>query len=463
MIAISQRALCAMLACNGLLEQAPCSSKVLQRRPFSLNAREIEATQFVGSAPVRSPVRGSVGGVDQHRDISGCKHRGGQAERKARIEGKESGRRRQTYLVKVLPTERRIGRRIAQDRRIGARANKMSSDEEEMDGGTLAPAPADEEEEEDIDGGTLKAVDQDDEEEDIDGGSLDAVDDDLFGPSNKDYQSSTVQSLWLPPGRQNGRIVCVKRGAAASASHLAPPPPSKRPAAAVVPKKAAPRFVAASASDADLVASAAVAKPASAVKREDPVQAPAADGGGGGGSAAARMMAKMGFQAGGGLGKEAQGRKEALVESGNVGMLGLGFQGAKSVSDESLPPLPKVAAPLSKAELDPCPLPSWMAACATPPPDTATLKSWLVEGKRIESVDDETEHIEPRILKSILRAKTQFDHITDRRAFNDARTRANPFEAIKKEFFLNRAALKMAAMDAAFELIFSGADAPDLG
>ena len=45
---------------------------------------------------------------------------------------------------------------------------------------------------------------------------------------------------------------------------------------------------------------------------------------------------------------------------------------------------------------------------------------------------------------------------SDRRAFNDARTRANPFEGIKKEFFLNRAALKMAAMDAAFGLLFSG-------
>ena len=50
--------------------------------------------------------------------------------------------------------------------------------------------------------------------------------------------------------------------------------------------------------------------------------------------------------------------------------------------------------------------------------------------------------VEPRVLKAMLRAKTMLDDVTDRRAFNDARTRANPFEAIKKEFFLNRAALK---------------------
>ena len=45
-------------------------------------------------------------------------------------------------------------------------------------------------------------------------------------------------------------------------------------------------------------------------------------------------------------------------------------------------------------------------------------------------------------------------------AFDDARSRANPFEGIKKEFFVNRAALKMAAMDAAFDGLFSFAEAP---
>ena len=47
----------------------------------------------------------------------------------------------------------------------------------------------------------------------------------------------------------------------------------------------------------------------------------------------------------------------------------------------------------------------------------------------------------------MLQRKSALYHIppNDLRAFNDARTRANPFEGIKKEFFLNRAALKMAA------------------
>ena len=46
-------------------------------------------------------------------------------------------------------------------------------------------------------------------------------------------------------------------------------------------------------------------------------------------------------------------------------------------------------------------------------------------------------------------------------AFDDARNRANPFEGVRKEFFINRAAAKMAAMDAACGWIFSYADAAD--
>ncbi len=36
-----------------------------------------------------------------------------------------------------------------------------------------------------------------------------------------------------------------------------------------------------------------------------------------------------------------------------------------------------------------------------------------------------------------------------------AREKANPFELIKKEFFQNRAALKMANMDAACDFLFT--------
>ena len=38
---------------------------------------------------------------------------------------------------------------------------------------------------------------------------------------------------------------------------------------------------------------------------------------------------------------------------------------------------------------------------------------------------------------------------------NKARTRSNPFESIKGGFFLNRAAMKMANMDAVFDFMFT--------
>ena len=55
-----------------------------------------------------------------------------------------------------------------------------------------------------------------------------------------------------------------------------------------------------------------------------------------------------------------------------------------------------------------------------------------------------------QVLRNMLAAKNVLDNIEDRRAFDDARNRANPFEGVRKEFFINRAAAKMAAIDSAF-------------
>ena len=135
----------------------------------------------------------------------------------------------------------------------------------------------------------------------------------------------------------------------------------------------------------------------------------------------------------------------------------------------STPPHPPPPHPPPSPPPHPCsdqrrsPRPLWLSCSDLEPPSPAELQSWVAEGDRKELIDDETEHVEPSVLAAILRAKTALDHIQDRRAFNDARTRANPFEGLKKEFFVNRAALKMAAMDAAFDGLFSFADAADPG
>eukprot|EP00466_Bigelowiella_natans_P021222 jgi/Bigna1/82672/fgenesh1_pg.95_\ len=56
--------------------------------------------------------------------------------------------------------------------------------------------------------------------------------------------------------------------------------------------------------------------------------------------------------------------------------------------------------------------------------------------------------------RKIFTAKSRFDDIDDR-TFRNARTRSNPFELIKKEGFQNRAALKMAEMDAMTKRLFT--------
>ena len=46
---------------------------------------------------------------------------------------------------------------------------------------------------------------------------------------------------------------------------------------------------------------------------------------GGGGNKAERMMAGMGFRHGDGLGKQGDGVTQAIVATGNIGALGLGY------------------------------------------------------------------------------------------------------------------------------------------
>ena len=151
-----------------------------------------------------------------------------------------------------------------------------------------------------------------------------------------------------------------------------------------------------------------------------------------GGSIAARMMANMGFKAGAGLGREEQGVTAAIDASGQSDTRqGLGFEGLRG---QGWNMAQAKAAPLGDEELDPCPKPVWMGTSAQGPPDVDTLRRWLVEGPRIESIDNETEHCEPAVLRAMLQRKSSLDHIPHdaRKAFNDARTRANPFEALKK-------------------------------
>ena len=170
-------------------------------------------------------------------------------------------------------------------------------------------------------------------------------------------------------------------------------------------------------------------------------------------SKVASIMQRLGYVEGDGLGKHGQGLAQAVEPQDHVGTLGLGY------NVPGLTDVPRQEAPAVDA-LDPLPAPQWLDAPDTAPPDVATLRQWVLEAPRKESISDEKEFVDAAALAGMLRAKSALDHVkTNPGAFKSARQRANPFDGIGREFFMTRAALKMAAIDAAcdFGLTLPGA------
>lgn len=82
------------------------------------------------------------------------------------------------------------------------------------------------------------------------------------------------------------------------------------------------------------------------------------------------------------------------------------------------------------------------------------LLTHMVTGERKLTLDDETQYCDPEILHHILNAKTVFDDLNDTEK-RRARSRCNPFETIRSSIFLNRAAVKMANIDAMCNKMFT--------
>ena len=109
------------------------------------------------------------------------------------------------------------------------------------------------------------------------------------------------------------------------------------------------------------------------------------------------------------------------------------------------------------------------------PPTLSELRRWKVEGNKKLSIDDETNFCDAEVLLQVLECKvitnlksnfvpiynlfdtflfdlpisiqSIFDRLEEEE-LRKARTRSNPFETIRGGIFLNRAAMKMANMDA---------------
>ncbi|XP_034756159.1 cap-specific mRNA (nucleoside-2'-O-)-methyltransferase 1 [Etheostoma cragini] len=164
-------------------------------------------------------------------------------------------------------------------------------------------------------------------------------------------------------------------------------------------------------------------------------------------SVSQKLMAKMGFREGEGLGKFGQGRKEIVEASTQRGRRGLGltlqgFQGELNVDWRDEPE------PSATEKVD------WFPECTTENPDADELRDWMKLGVRKLKIEDETEFCTEDLLHTLLRCKSVFDNL-EGEEMRRARTRSNPYEMIRGGIFLNRAAMKMSNIDYCFDQMFT--------
>lgn len=160
------------------------------------------------------------------------------------------------------------------------------------------------------------------------------------------------------------------------------------------------------------------------------------------------LMKKMGYKEGEGLGKNAQGRVDPVELSKQKGRRGLGHSlpGLDNEKIEWDPSLEEISVSepivwLENEELDPLDY-------------EIMLESWLTEGPKNLDIESMTDFVDEEVLSSILKKKTVFDNLTEDELRRTV-LRSNPFESLRKGIFMNRAALKMANMDSAFDFMFT--------
>jgi cap1 methyltransferase len=168
--------------------------------------------------------------------------------------------------------------------------------------------------------------------------------------------------------------------------------------------------------------------------------------------ASKRMMEMMGFKKDKGLGKQGQGRLEPIIASQQKGRRGLGLRldDLDRVADKWDSSIEELFIPEKNDWLDNTTADDNLLNELT----ADTLQSWTQRGPRKSTIDNETKFCDENILKRVLEGKSVFDNL-GAEDMRRARTKSNPFETIRGNIFLNRAAVKMANMDSMFDYMFS--------
>ena len=151
----------------------------------------------------------------------------------------------------------------------------------------------------------------------------------------------------------------------------------------------------------------------------------------------AHMMQKMGYKVSKGLGAEEQGTTNPLEYSKHSGRTGIGYPKLIS-SDTSISDNCIIETASSFAI-------KWLS-CQNVDQPFPTL-SFITESTSLNIVS-QAKFIDSTLLSTLLSNKNKLEEYENRDDFLYARKRSNPFERIGKAIFQNRAAMKMANIDA---------------
>ena len=163
-----------------------------------------------------------------------------------------------------------------------------------------------------------------------------------------------------------------------------------------------------------------------------------------------RMMSRMGYKEGQGLGKDSQGNVEPIEQSKQKGRRGLGFQ----LSRIQVDPQWEWSEDKESEYVSVIEAVQWIDESEDSLPTSQQLENFFKIGPKLESLENQIDFCDPIILKNVLNCKSVFDSLSGEE-LRRARSTSNPFETIEKAFFQNRAALKMANMDAVFDWMFT--------